>query len=327
MNTRRQFLMLMSAGALVAADLVSAQNPKRVPRIGFLASANPVGTPHLEAFVQGLRDFGYVEGKTIHIEHRWIDRDLERMPALATELVKLPVDVIVAWSSPAVTAAKQVTSTVPVVMIAVADPVGQGFVASLAKPGGNITGMSNMLRGTIAKNVEMLVKFAPGAKRIAVLRNPGNPSHGLVLQEAETAARDYGVQLQVVDVNTPAEVDSAFAAIRREHAAGVVIFGDPLFVQQRHRIAELATQARLPSTTIFRQYPEAGGLLSYGLNTTDHFRRAASFVDKILKGAKPAELPVEQPSTFEMVLNLKTARALGIRVPESVLLRADKVIE
>lgn len=317
----------MGAGALIAADLVSAQDSKRIPRIGFLASGNPIGTPHLEAFVQGLRDLGYVEGKTIHIEHRWIDRDLERMPALATELAKLPVDVIVAWSSPAVTAAKQVTTTVPVVMIAVADPVGQGFVASLAKPGGNITGMSNMLRGTIAKNVEMLVKLAPGAKRIAVLRNPGNPSHALVLQEAEAAARDYGAQLQVVDVNIPAEVDGAFALIRKEHAAGVVIFGDPLFVQQRSRIAELAAQARLPSTTIFRQYPEAGGLMSYGLNTTDHFRRAASFVDRILKGAKPAELPVEQPSTFEMVLNLKTARALGLRVPESVLLRADKVIE
>lgn len=277
--------------------------------------------------MQGLRELGYVEGKTIHIEHRWIDRDLERMPALATELVRIPVDVIVAWSSPAVTAAKQVTKTVPIVMIAVSDPVGQGFVASLAKPGGNVTGMSNMLRGTIAKNIEMLVRIAPGAKRLAVVRNPGNPSHGLVLGEAEAAARDFGLRLQLVDVSTPAEVDSGFASIKKESAAGVVLFGDPLFVQQRHRIAELAAEAKLPSTTIFRQYPEAGGLMSYGLNTTDHFRRAAYFVDKLLKGANAADLPVEQPTTFQLVLNLKTAKAIGVEVPQDVLLRAEKVIE
>lgn len=325
MNSRRQFLALLGAGALASSGLVQAKG--KTPRIGFLSSGNHLGTPHYEAFSKGLRDLGYVEGKTIQIEHRWIDRDLERMPALATELVKLPVDVLVAWSSPAVAAAKQVTTTTPIVMIAIADPVGQGFVASLAKPGGNITGMSNLLRGTIAKNVEMLVKFVPNAKRLAALRNPGNPSHALVLQEAQAAAREYGAQLQVVDVKTPADVDGAFAVIRKERAAGVVIFGDPLFVQQRSRLAELARDARLPSTTIFRQYPEAGGLMSYGLNTTDMFRHAASFVDKILRGAKPADLPVEQPTTFEMVVNLKTAKAIGLQIPESVLLRADKVIE
>jgi len=314
-------------GAMAVTHITTAHAAKRVPRIGFLSSGNHLGTPHYEAFSKGLRDLGYVEGKTIKIEHRWIDRDLERLPALATELVKLPVDVLVAWSSPAVAAAKQVTTTTPIVMIAVADPVGQGFVASLAKPGGNITGMSNLLRGTIAKNVEMLLQFVPGARRLAALRNPGNPSHALVLQEAQAAARDYGAQLQVVDVKTPAEVDGAFAAIRKERAAGVVIFGDPLFVQQRKHIAELAMKARLPSTTIFRQYPEDGGLMSYGLNNTDMFRHAASFVDKILKGAKPADLPVEQPTTFEMVINLKTAKAIGLQIPESVLLRTDKVIE
>lgn len=325
MNTRRQFLMLM--GALAVTRMTTAHAAKKVPRIGFLSSGNHLGTPQYEAFAKGLRDLGYVEGNSIHIEHRWIDRDLDRLPALATELVKLPVDVLVAWSSPAVAAAKQVTTTTPVVMIAVADPVGQGFVASLAKPGGNITGLSNLLRGTVAKNVEMLLKFVPKAKRLAALRNPGNPSHGLVLQEAETAARDHGVQLQVVDANNATEVDSAFAAIRKERAAGVVIFGDPLFVQQRKHIAELAMKARLPSTTIFRQYPEDGGLMSYGLNNTDMFRHTASFVDKILKGTKPADLPVEQPTTFEMVINLKTAKAIGLQVPESVLLRANKVIE
>lgn len=327
MSTRRQLLALIAVSALSVSGLARGAASGKIPRIGFLASGNPLGTPHFEAFVQGLRELGYVEGKTIHVEHRWIDRDLERMPALATELVRSPVDVIVAWSSPAVSAAKQVTTTVPIVMIAVSDPVGQGFVESLAQPGGNITGMSNMLRGTIAKNMEMLVRIVPGAKRIAALRNPGNPSHALVLQEAEAAARDYDLRLQVVDINTSAEVDDAIATIRKEHAAGILMFGDPLFVQQRTRIAQLTTEARLPSTTIFRQYPEAGGLMSYGLNTTDHFRRAAYFVDKILKGAKPSDLPVEQPTTFQLVLNLKTAKAIGVRVPEDVLLRAEKVIE
>jgi putative ABC transport system substrate-binding protein len=326
-NPRRQFLSLIGFGTLITTGFVSAATSGRIPRIGFLASGDPLGTPHLEAFIQGLRDRGYVEGKSIQIEYRWIDHDLERMPALATELVRLPVDVIVAWSSPAVTAAKAVTTTTPIVMIAVSDPVGQGFVSSLAKPGGNITGMSNMLRGTIAKNVEMLVRIAPGARRIAVLRNPGNPSHGLVLQEAQAAARDFGLRLQVVDVNAPTEVDSAFLAIKKERAAGVVLFGDPVFVQQRHRIAELAAEAKLPSTTIFRQYAEAGGLMSYGLNTTDHFRRAAYFVDKLLKGAKPADLPVEQPTRFQLVLNLKAARAIGVEIPQDLMLRAERVIE
>jgi putative ABC transport system substrate-binding protein len=327
MSTRRQFLGFIGVGALWPAGFARANSPKKIARLGFLSSGNHLDTPQYAAFVQGLRELGYEEGRNLRIEHRWIDRDLERLPALATELVKLPVDVLVAWSSPAVTAAKQVTTTTPIVMIAIADPVSQGFVASLAKPGGNITGMSNLLRGTIAKNVEMLRQFVPGARRLAALRNPGNPSHALVLQEAQAAARDYGIALTVAESKTPAEVDAAFAAIRKENAAGVVIFGDPLFVQQRSRIAELAAQARLPSTTIFRQYPEAGGLMSYGLNTTDMFRRSAHFVDKILKGARPTDLPVEQPTTFEMVINLKTAKAIGVPIPESVLLRADKVIE
>jgi putative ABC transport system substrate-binding protein len=325
-NARRRLLLLLGAGALVPV-LAVADAPQRVPRIGFLASGNPVGTAQYEAFLQGLRELGYVDGRTIRIELRWLDRDLERLPALAAELAKLPVDVLVAWSSPAITAAKKTTTTTPIVMIAASDPVGQGFVASLAKPGGNVTGLSNLLRGTIAKNVEMLLAIIPGARRLAVLRNPGNPSHELVLQEVRAAAADFDLRLQIVDVNTADELGAAFAAIERDRAAGLVIFGDPLFVQQRQRIAEAALQARLPSTTIFRQYPEAGGLMSYGLNTTDHFRRAATFVDRILKGARPAELPVEQPATFQMLVNLRTAKAIGLRVPESLLLRADRVIE
>jgi putative ABC transport system substrate-binding protein len=327
MSTRRQFLGFIGVGAFWPAGFARANSPKKIARLGFLSSGNHLDTPQYAAFVQGLRELGYEEGRNLRIEHRWIDRDLKRMPALATELVKLPVDVLVAWSSPAVAAAKRATTITPIVMIAVSDPVGQGFVASLAKPGGNITGMSNLLRGTIAKNVEMLIKFLPGARRLVALRNPDNPSHEMVLQEAQAAARDYGATLQTVSMSTPTDVDGAFAAIRKDRAAGMVIFGDPLFVQQRTRIAELAIQARLPSTTIFRQYPEAGGLMSYGLNNTDMFRRSAHFVDKILKGARPADLPVEQPTTFEMVINLKTARTIGVPIPESVLLRADKVIE
>jgi len=326
MISRRQFLQWVSAGIVLPAAPVRARDGG-VPRIGFLSSGNHLVTPHYAAFTQGLRELGYAEGKTIHIEHRWTDCDLGRLPALATELVTLPVDVLVAWSSPSVTAASQVTTTTPIVMIAVSDPVGQGFVKSLAQPGGNITGMSNMLRGTIAKNVEMLVSIVPNARHIAALRNPGNPSHELVLMEVEAAARNHDLRLQVVDARTPAEVERAFAVIKKARAAGVLLFGDPLFVQQRARIAQLAMAARLPSTTIFRQYPEAGGLMSYGLNTTDHFRRAAYFVHKILNGVKPSDLPVEQPTTFQLVLNLKTAKAIGVQIPPDVLLRAEKVIE
>lgn len=327
MNIRRALLALMFTCILVPSCIVMAQDIERIPRVGFLASGNLLGTPQYEAFLLRLRELGYVEGKTIHIEHRWIDRDLQRLPALAAELTKLPVDIIVTWGSPALAAARQVTTTIPIVMIAVADPVKQGIVSSLAKPGGNITGMSNMLRGTIGKNVEMLVKITPNAKRIAVLRNPDNPSHGLVLQEVEAAALEYDLQIQVMDVNAPEKMDGAISAIRKDHTAGLLIIGDPLFMQLRQRIAALALQAHLPSSTIFRQYPESGGLMSYGLNTTDMFRHIADYVGRILKGAKPADLPIEHPTTYELVINANTAKALGARIPDEVMLRADKVIE
>jgi len=318
-------------GALLLLSILAtsavAEEAGKVWRIGFLSSGNPIGTPHLAAFMDGLRERGYEEGKNVHIEHRWIDRDLERMPELASELVNLPVDVLVAWSSVATAGAKKASSTTPIVMIAISDPVGQGFVASLAKPGGNVTGMSNMLRGVVAKNLEALAKVAPGAKSFAVFRNPRNPSHPLVLQEAEAAARELGVRLKVVDVGAPDEIERAFVAVRKERVGGILIFGDPMYVQQRRQIADLARQARLPSITIFRQYAEAGGLMTYGLNTTDHFRRGAYFVDKIIKGANPADLPVEQPTTFEMVVNLKTARAIKATIPNEILIRAEKVIQ
>ena len=328
MNKRRQFLFLLGAGGLSLAEPAwTNQVERKIARVGVLASGNLTGTPQYEAFRRGMQEHGWVEGNNFSIEHRWTDQDVGQLPALARELVELPVDVILAWGTPAVAAARQATATVPIVMIAVADPVAQGFVTSLAKPGGNITGMSNRLLGNIAKNVEMLVRVRPGAKRIAILANPGNGSHALVLQEAQAAARDHGVHLDVLAAATPAEIERVIPAIRPESIAGMVIIGDPMFMQQRARIAELALQKRLPTTTIFRQYPEAGGLMSYGLNSTDMFRREAYFVDKILRGTKPGDLPVEHPTTYEMVINLKTARAIGIQIPESVVLRADKVIE
>lgn len=316
----------MGAGTMVWAGLAPAQEGKRVPLVGFLATTNPAETPHYRAFLDGLAALGYHEGKNIRIQHRWSD-GVKQQPELAAELVGLKPDLLVAWSSPSVAAAKQITSTLPIVMVAASDPVGSGFVASLARPGGNVTGMSNMHRGTITKNVEMLTRLVPGASHIAVMRNPENAAHRLVLQEAEAAAREYRLALQVLDVRKVSDIGPAFGAARKAQVAGLVIFGDPAFVGQRQYIADLARQAHLPSTTIFRQYPESGGLMSYGLNTTDLFYRAASFVDKILKGANPADLPVEQPTTFEMIINLKTAKAIGVEIPQDVLLRANRVIE
>lgn len=327
MKLRRVLPALIGVVVLVFSCVVYAKEAGRIARIGFISSTNPVGTPHYAAFLDGLREQGYVEGKNILIEHRWTDRKLEQLPAFAEELVNLKVDLIVAWSSHSVAAAKQATKTIPIVMVAVGDPVGSGFVSSLARPEGNITGMSNMLRATVAKSVEMLKTLVPEIKRIAVLRVPANPGHILVLKEVEDAARNLGLRLQVLDVDAPADIDKAFSAIVKERADGLLILGDQIFVGQRRHIADLALQARLPSITIFNQYPEAGGLMSYGFNTLNQFRRTANFVVRILQGTKPADLPVEQPSTFELVINLKTARALGLQIPESLLLRADKIIE
>jgi putative ABC transport system substrate-binding protein len=251
----------------------------------------------------------------------------ESVPRFAADLVRAKVDLIVAWGTTAVTAAKQATRTVPIIFVAVGDPVGTGVVASLARPGGNITGLTNISTELSAKMLELLKEVVPGLTRVAVLRNPTNPVSAPQLRWTEVAAGSLGMQLQVVDVRDPKELEGAFSTMSRERAGGLTVLADPMFLSQRTRIADLAARTRLPAMFNVRQYVEAGGLMSYGPSLADLWRRAATFVDKILKGARPADLPVEQPTRFELVINLRTTKALGLTIPQSILIRADHVIQ
>jgi putative ABC transport system substrate-binding protein len=283
----------------------------------------------VNAFRQGLRELGYVEGQNIVLEYRWAHGKAERLPDLATELVRLKVDFIIAASTPAVLAARQATLTVPIVMAGgVADPVAQGLAASLARPGGNITGV-NLLAGSEigGKYLEIFKEAVPRLSRVSVLWNPGNPSHPLLVKEMEAAARVLGIRLHPTEARTPDDYDSAFSAMTRAGADGVFIMTDPNAFLHRKRLADLAAKSRLPSMHSLIEPVEAGGLLAYAANFPDVARRAATYVDKIVKGAKPGDLPIEQPTKFELVINLKTARALGLTVPPSLLQRADQVIE
>jgi putative ABC transport system substrate-binding protein len=328
MTHRRQFLATVGAGSMAIAFGAHAQVQGRVRRIGYLASADPATTGDLgDAFREGLREHGYVEGQNIAIEYRWTEGALERLPKLAAELVRLNVDLIFAWATAAAIAAKRATSTLPIVFVSVADPVASGLVASLARPGANVTGVSNISRDLMDKLMELLVQVVPGISRVAAVRNAPNPSSPLLLQATETAARSLGLQLQVVDVHAPEDFETAFTTIAAAHAMGVVVIPDPMYFSQRQRIADLALKNRLPTVFARRENAEAGGLISYGPSLPDQIRHATSYVDKIFKGAKPADLPVEQPTKFELAINLKTARALGLTIPQSLLLRADKVIQ
>jgi putative ABC transport system substrate-binding protein len=325
---RRTFLGTLAGGLLAAPLAAEAQQAAKVPRIGYLA-INLATSPHLhEAFRQGLRDLGYVEGRNVETEYRDAEGKYERLPALAAELVSLKVDLIVAAAYPATLAAKNATKTIPIIMVAVADPVRIGLIASLVRPGGNITGLA-LFAGTeiIGKHLELLKEAIPSLSRVAVLSNPGNPMHVLRLREVEVAGRSLRVQLQILKAQGPEEFDSAFAAMTRERAGALYVVGDPMFVSHRRRLAELAAKSRLPAVYELKDHAEAGGLMVYGAGTLDMFRRAATYVDKILKGAKPGDLPVEQPTKFDLVVNLKTAKALGLTIPPSLLLRADQVIE
>jgi putative ABC transport system substrate-binding protein len=326
-TTRRELLVVLGGLLLTTPLAALAQQQGKVWRVGFLATTAPAGAVQTEAFREGLRERGYVEGGNIAIEYRWVDGTLDRLPELAAQLVRLKVDLIFAWGTPAVAAAKQATSTVPIVFAGVADPVESGLIANLARPGGNITGMSNLARGLSAKRVELLAQIVPNIKLVAALRSVENPASALLFKEVEAAARSLGLRLQRVDIHAPEDLEGAFASMGKERAAGVVILADPMFTGQRRRIAELATRYRMPSIYTNREYAEAGGLMSYGPNQTDMHRRAAGYVDKILKGAKPGDLPVEQPTKFELVINRKTAKALGLTIPQSLLISADKVIE
>jgi len=317
--------------ALLAAPLAAdAQQAGKVYRIGYLGTepvTAPAVAPVWGAFIEGLRELGWVEGQNITIELRFSEGKMERLPDLAAELVHLNVDLIVAAAARPPVAAKQATRTIPIVMTNMGDPVGTGLVASLARPGGNVTGLSLLTPELIGKQLELLKEIVPRLSRVAVLRNPTSPTHPLSLREAEVAARSLGIQLEVLEARGPDEFEMAFAAMTRKRAGALNVLGDGMFFLHRTRIAALAAKYRLPAIFAQRQHADAGGLMAYGSSLRDNFRRAATFVDKILKGAKPADLPVEQPTKFELVINLKTAKALGLTIPQSMFIRADEVIQ
>jgi putative ABC transport system substrate-binding protein len=329
---RREFVVLVSSTVAWPIRVRAQQQTGMVHRIGYLSSgsANPrLANPGpLEAFRKGLRDLGWIEGQNIIIEYRFAEGQFDRLPSLADELVRLKVDVIAASPGPAALAAKNATGTIPIVMMAVADPIRLGLAESLARPGGNVTGLSYSVgMDTLEKNLELLKEAAPNARRVAVLSNPDNPNHALAISIVNTAARAVGVQLQLMDARGPDEFEGAFAAMATERVGALLVVGDPVLTMNRAQLADLAVQNRLPSMHTLREYVEAGGLMSYGPSLSDLLRRGASYVNKILKGAKPADLPVEQPTKFELIINLRTAKALGLTVPPSLLLRADEVIE
>jgi putative tryptophan/tyrosine transport system substrate-binding protein len=323
---RRAFIA--GAAALFAAPLAAgAQQPGKAWRIGFLSTGSPTSfATRLAAFRGGLRDLGYAED-SVFIEQRWAEGREGLLSGLAAELVHVGVAILVAVGTPASMAAKRATDTIPIVMVAVGDPVGTGLVASLARPGGNITGLSNLAAELTGKLLDLLREIVPGFARVAILSNPGNPVHAVYRQEAQVAAERVGVRLQSVEARKPEDFDLAFAAMVRQQAGGLIVLPDPLNLSARARIAELAARTRLPAIYPTRDYADAGGLVSYGPYTPDLYRRAAVYVDRILKGAKPGDLPIEQPTKFELVTNLKTAKALGLTIPPSILLRADQVIE
>ena len=330
MITRRELVLALMAGALAAPLASFAQQPTKIARIGFLSPASPSGDwdIRLQALRDGLRELGYVEGKNLLLEVRWGEGKLERLPALADELVQAKMDVIVAASSPAVVAARQATRTIPIVMPLSSDPVGDGLVASLAHPGGNITGLSVMSPELGEKRIQLLKEIFPKVSHaMAVLWNPDYVGMRARFEQARIAAPVVGLTVRSVEVRDTRELNAALDAITREHPEALLILVDPLTLSQRSRIVEFAAEQRLPAIYETSDFVDAGGLISYGTNGRNQFRRAATYVDKILRGAKPADLPIEQPTTFELAINMKAAKALGIKFPESILLRTDKVIE
>jgi putative ABC transport system substrate-binding protein len=323
---RRVFLCGLTLGTLVARLAGEAQPVGKVPRIGVLGAASPEWAPHTDALRQGLRELGYVEGQNITSEWRWARGDPKRFLEIAAELVRLNVDVIVADNNPAIAAAQKATRTIPIVMVVATDPVGLGFVASLARPGGNITGLS-FQSVEPGKRLQLLRETVPNLSKIAILSDLTEPGRRESMLAQQTAAMELGLQVQSVQARSAGELDSAFTTMTRNGVGGVVIGGSTMQYIHRARIGELAVRSRLPTVCAAKGYAEAGCLISYNASFGDLFRRAAAYVDKILKGAKPADLPVEQPTKFELVINLKTAKALGLTIPQSILLRADQVIE
>jgi putative ABC transport system substrate-binding protein len=327
---RRTFLAGTGAVLLAAPLAAEAQQAAKIVRIGYLALDLTLSRHLQESFRQGLRDLGYIEGRNVVIEYRDADGKLKRLPALAAELVALKVDVIVAPSTVAALATKQATRTIPIVFIGAGDPVTDGLVASLARPGGNVTGWSFVASDLVGKRLELLTQAVPGVSPVAVLWQPGGSGERTdkdMLKATDAAARALGVRLQFVESRGPDDLETAFSDMARARAAALAVWGSSMLYNERRRLVDLAAKNRLPAVYGQREYVEAGGLMAYGASITDLFRRAATYVDKIVKGAKPNDLPVEQPTKFELVINLKTAKALGLTIPQSLLARADQVIQ
>jgi putative ABC transport system substrate-binding protein len=320
---RREFITLLGGAAVAWPGTVIAQTPSRLRKIGVLANEP---WPPLEGLRHGLRDLGYDEGKSHRFEYRFAQGRAERFPVLASELVNLPVDVIVAWGTPASLAAHKATSTIPIVMSA-GDPIGAGIVSSLARPGGNVTGMSVQMAEQEGKRLELLKKVLPSFSRVAVLSNPSNPYCGIAVREARLGATALGLQFELVEASDSHNLDDAFLKLSRVRPDAVLVVADPFLAGERTRIAEQMVKIRLPSIFSYHEHVVAGGLMTYTTNYYDVFRREGLFIDKIFKGAKPGDLPVQQPTKFDLVINLKTAKALGLEIPPQLLALADEVIE
>jgi putative ABC transport system substrate-binding protein len=315
---------------LASLGTAAAQRPQKASRVGYLTAGSQSDEGRqrrFEAFRQALRDLGHVEGQSIAFEFRWAEGQYDRLPALVAGLVGSKVDVIVVVGGAATRAAQQATRTIPIVMVAVNDPLGSGLVPSLARPGGNVTGTSLMAPDLVGKQFEVLKETVPKVSRVALLRNPANPASELQLREAEAAARALGMRLQTLEARGPEDIDRAFAAMTRERASALVVLTDSIFTNQRRQIAELAAERRLPAVYGHIEHAEAGGLLAFSANLLHLERRAAIYVDKILKGAKPGDLPVEQPTKLELIVNVRAAKAIGLTIPPSLLQRADQVID
>ena len=309
---------------LAAVHTTEAQQPGKISRVGFLSTG--LVDSNIAAFQDGLRELGYIEGQNIFIEYRYAKGNYDQLPGLVAELLRLNLDVLFAPSTPAALAAKNATQTIPIVFASVSDPIANGLVSSLARPGGNVTGPSQMSADLSGKRLELLKEVVPRLAHIAILQDPG-PQSEVALKETQLAARALGIRLTVFDVRGPNDFDGAFLEIAKKRPNGLVVLSSPMILGERKRIAALATKQRLAAVYTLKEYVEAGGLMSYGVSLPHLFRRAATYVDKILKGTKPADLPVEQPTKFEFIVNLKTAKQIDLTIPPNVLARADKVIK
>jgi len=326
---RTMRLIVILTLTILAAPLgAEAQRAAKVPRVGLLIPVSPAsGAPHVAAFRQGLGELGYIDGTNIVLEVRFSEGRHDRLPVLASELVRLKVDVIVAGSTPGALAAKNATDTIPIVIVTTGDPVARGLAASLARPGGNLTGVTTLSKELSVKQLEVLKEAVPTVTRVAILVNPANPDTGPAVKGLEAAARVLGVQPQVVEVRDPNEFDNAFTAMSKEHAGALFVLGDPMFFTHRTRIVGLAAKSRLPAMYGHREFVDIGGLMFYGATLSDMWRRAATYVDKILKGARAGDLPIEQPMKFELVINLQTAKALDLTIPPLLLFQTTEVIQ